>query len=57
MKTRVITMKKIDWQLIIANTVLGIALIGSVVKDNEDMMTGVILVFLALNTVAIWNRD
>lgn len=50
-------MKKIDWQMIIANTVLGIALIGSVVKGNEDMMTGVILVFLTLNAVAIWNRD
>ena len=50
-------MKRIDWQMIIVNTVLGIALIGSVVKGNEDMMTGVILVFLTLNAVAIWNRD
>lgn len=41
--------------MLIANTVLGIALIGSVVKGNEDMMTGVILVFLTLNALALWN--
>ena len=47
-------MKKIDWTTIVADLVLGGAVIASVIKGNDTAIYEVSMIFLIINLLKSW---